>query len=189
MVGAAAKLPKKPSRNVCQSMDVPSPDKWYNPTVSRLSRPSASQPQPWSETSLPLSVPVTRAEGSLFQVGRSCRQGIGAITQKLDRIELTLASGPCDQVYQALPPGHRPGADRLLDRWPVLFLVRLQLQSKLDELNAPIRKRLELGITEALLRRSSLCRSRALCRSSRNLCIGQRRGRDEEGTQASSDGL
>src|SRR5215211_6947731 len=64
MVGAAAKLPEKPSRNVWRSMDVLSPDKWYNPTVSRLSRPSASQPQPWSETSLPLSVPVTRAEGS-----------------------------------------------------------------------------------------------------------------------------
>src|SRR5215203_444719 len=127
--------------------------------------------------------------GELFQVGRSCRQGIGAITQKLDRIELTLASGPGDQIYQALPPGHCSDTDRLLHSRPVFRLVRGQLQSKPDELNAPIRNRLELGITEALLCRSSLGGSRTLCRSSRNLCIGERRRRDEEGTQSGNDGL
>src|SRR5215216_4271126 len=89
--------------------------------------------------------------GELFQVGCSCRQGIGAITQKLDRIELTLATGPCDQVYQALAPGHCSDTDRLLHSRPVFRLVRGQLQSEPDKLDAPIRQRLEHGITEALL--------------------------------------
>src|SRR3954468_13678297 len=71
------------------------------------------------------------------------RQDIGTFTQKLDRTKLTLATGPCYQVCQALVACHRPSTDRLLDRWPVFCLLRGQLQGKLDELNAPIRKRLE----------------------------------------------
>ena len=92
--------------------------------------------------------------GELLKVGRSLGQGIGASMHKVDRIAVaqgfdrttfTQFIRPRGRSCDAGLPVLRPGANSVLYRRPVFFLVRCQLQRGLNEINPCICQSAQVG--------------------------------------------
>ena len=97
--------------------------------------------------------------GELLKVGRSLGQGIGASMHKVDRIAVaqgfdrttfTQFIRSCGRSCDAGFPVLSPGANSVLYRRLVFFLVRCQLQRGLDNINPRIRQSAHVRCAQAL---------------------------------------
>ena len=77
----------------------------------------------------------------LFESGSSLSQGIGASTHEFNRINLTLLTELSLHRYHPVVPCLCPGSDGFLYGGPKFFLLRCQLQRRLDYANSRVGQR------------------------------------------------
>src|SRR3974377_700257 len=82
----------------------------------------------------------------LFEIGGSLSQGIGASTHEFNRINFAPLTELSCHRYHPVVSCLCPGADSFLNRGPKFFLLRCQLQRRLDAPNSRVGHGFEVGV-------------------------------------------